>query len=407
MSMLRILDPIKSFLKRFKKGQAHTTALTPKQFAAWWGSFRQQVSPDLKTMVDYFIQSGLISRSSSLWNFIGKANIEMLAALGFENFKKTLASNYFTWIVDLDTYAANLLKAKDEFQIEIAPEELKKTHFFLPIGQFLQLTKECPQILNDYQKSNKLDLEKENQNYSLFFADRSEKYNLITALLISYVQRLGGGPLLSCLEEPTLGSPPYILWEGKRVSQDILNSILEYITVSQHCDLNQLSRIVEIGAGYGRTAYCFLNLSPSLKYVICDIPPTLYVSQTYLSQMFPQKKIFKFRPFQDFKQIEEEYSRADLVFLTPDQLDKIPDKSVDLFMAIGCMQEMKRQMIVDYFHQIDRLSSRFYFKSTEVTVTTDETVNAPDTYPIPSHWTTVFRKNCFVPADHFHAFFKF
>ena len=169
--------------------------------------------------------------------------------------------------------------------------------------------------------------------------------------------------------------------------------------------MNQISRIVEIGAGSGRTAFCFLNLRPNLKYVICDIPPALYVSQTYLSQVFPNKKIFKFRPFKNYQEIESDYLAADLVFITPDQLEKLPDKSVDLFIAIDCLQEMKKEMISHYFNEANRLSSRFYFKSTQVTVSIDGWNNSPDSYPTPHHWNTIFRENCFVPADHFHALY--
>jgi putative sugar O-methyltransferase len=379
-----------------------------EEFAKWWEDYQKNhdIPKDLKQMENYFIQSDLITKSSSLWNYIGKANIEMLVSLGFENFKQTVSSNYFTWIVDLDTYAANLLANQKEYMIKLPKEELDRTQYFLPVQQFFDLEKNKPDLSK--KKGDKIaSSPKElNEKHPLFFSERSSKFNLVTALMIGYVTKIGGKNLLLQLEEPLIGSPPYIKWEGKRISQDILNSVIEYLTVSKHTDINQIARVVEVGAGSGRTAFCFMKLKPNIKYVICDIPPTLYVSQTYLTQVFPDKKIFSFRPFKSFQEIKDEYLAADLVFITPDQLAVLPSKSVDLFIAIGCLQEMRKEMIDYYFAQANRTATRFYFKSTEQTVgPIDGSYNSPTSYPVPSHWKTAFRENCFVPADHFHALY--
>ena len=124
-------------------------AETPSEMAIWWEAYQQDhfIPPDLKKMEDYFIYSDVISKSSTFWNFVGKVNIEMLVSLGFENFKRTVSSNYFTWIVDLDTYAANLLNRPREFMVPISQDELNKACYFLPVHQFFQLSEKFPDFI--------------------------------------------------------------------------------------------------------------------------------------------------------------------------------------------------------------------------------------------------------------------
>ncbi len=212
---------------------------------------------------------------------------------------------------------------------------------------------------------------------------------------------------MKTLEEPLIGNPPYVTYDGKRVSQDACNSLLEFIPISQNCPINEISTIIEIGAGSGRTAFCFLKLLPNLRYIIVDFPPALYVSQTYLTDVFPDKKVMKFRPFNTFKEIENEYFESNIIFLTPDQLNKLPDHSADLFLAIDCIHEMKPEMIIEYFNEAERLSSYFYFKCwTKTTVPYDGIFYSENSYPVHKEWVKLFKEPCVVPSDFFHAFYK-
>ena len=127
------------FLAIFSCVTSSAFAETPSEMAIWWEAYQRDhfIPPDLKEMEDYFIYSGVISESSTFWNFVGRVNIEMLVSLGFENFKRTVSSNYFTWIVDLDTYAANLLNRPGEFMVPISQESsIKPITFSLSINFF-------------------------------------------------------------------------------------------------------------------------------------------------------------------------------------------------------------------------------------------------------------------------------
>ncbi len=49
--------------------------------------------------------------------------------------------------------------------------------------------------------------------------------------------------------------------------------------------------ILEVGAGYGRTAYALLNLYPHATYTIVDIEPAILISRWYLTQLFPDRDL--------------------------------------------------------------------------------------------------------------------
>ncbi len=322
-------------------------------------------------MEDEFLSKGLISYSSNFWNDYNKKNIEQLTTFGFNNFKQTVAGNYFTWKVDIDhPYAQNLKRHVLQINFPFSEQELNRKHL-------------------------------------LWTQQESRNFNIITMYYLNYMINLGWGNYIDQLEEPIVGNPPYSIFNGKRVSQDIFNSLLEYLSVVNACPMDEISNIVEIGAGYGRTAFCFLNFYPEKKYIIVDFPPALYVAQEYLSQVFPEKKVMKFRPFEDFREIKDEFQNANLVFLMPDQLSKIPNDSIDLFLAIDCLHEMKKERVNFYFDEAQRLSKYFYYKCWINTyVGPDDIYHLKNSYPVKQTWNEIFTQDCEIPAGFFHAMYK-
>ncbi len=343
------------------------------QFKSWWLDFRdtEGIPEKLKEMEDYFVSSGLLEESSKFWLFLNRRNIEQITYQGYENFKQTVACNYFTWLVNRDHgYAKNLFRNGTQFLDTIAPAELTKKH-------------------------------------ALFTEMQSLQYNQTTVMFYFYLIQNGAGPYLEKLEEPQFGNPPSITISGKSISQDTLNSLLEYLSIATHCSMSTVSCILEVGAGSGRTAWCFLKQCPNVKYIIVDYPPALYLSQTYLTSVFPDKKAFLFRPIENAESVQEELDAAELIFLTPDQMRLVPDKSVDLFMAIDCLHEMKKNEVEFYFHEANRLSSLFYYKCWMDTVVPLDEIPYPfSSYPVRFSWRKIFEGECIIPSDFSHAFYQ-
>jgi putative sugar O-methyltransferase len=345
--------------------------ITKEEFSSWWVGYRSDpnVPSELRTMEDYVVNSGVLPHASDFWNSFNKYNIQQITLYGYENFKVTVTRNYFTWVVNANHgYSRNLLRIPSSSLVYLPPEEMNKVHpFFTP--------------------------------------EESMQFNMTIRNFLSYILSIGGAPFLEKLQEPMIGNPPFLLYQNKRVSQDIFNSLLEYLAVTKHCSTEKISTIIEIGAGSGRTAFCFLTLLPKVKYVIADFPPALYISQKYLSAVFPNKRVMTFRPFNTFEEISEEFQKAEIVFLTPDQLKKLPKKCGDLFLAIDCLHEMRPEEISRYFNEAERLCSYFYFKCWQTTVC-DGNFYSSESYPVRPRWKVCFKEPCFVPSDFFHALYE-
>ena len=245
------------------------------------------------------------------------------------------------------------------------------------------------------------------KRHAFFTSKQSVFYNFMTFMLWKYTQQQVDKDILDRIEEPLIGNPPSVELNGKNISQDLANSLLEFQAISNAvANFQNIQTVLEIGAGYGRTAYVISRLNSNLRYIIVDIPPALYVSQRYLSEIFSDKKIFAFRDFDNFSEVEDEFYNSQIIFLMPSQLKNIPDKTVDLFLAIDCLHEMRPEVIEFYFNTIDRIAKRFYFTCWKTAFIPHENITLEEkNYPIRSRWTRVFWRMREVHTDFFEAFF--
>jgi len=330
--------------------------------------------PEIESMFDEFPKYRAEILPSKYWEELNRKNLQQLVDSSYENFKRTLARNYFTWIVN--------------------PWN-KQMRFLMGEAGFLQSIK----IFFGALTSPRHDLLK--RKHTIY-------YNLLTNLLWSYVEKNDTDGNLKKLHEPLEGNPLEVLRDGQLISQDLANSLIEYEAIL-HPDLDrrEVRTVLELGPGYGRTAHVFLTLQPGCRYILVDIPPALYVAQRYLTAIFPERKVFGFRPFEEFSDVQEEYDNADIIFLTPNQLELLPDKSVDLFINISSLHEMRMDQIRYYFGEIERLTRKyFYFKQWKETTVPfeNETIREAD-YPVRDDWQLLYRQQCAVQHKFFEALY--
>lgn len=331
-----------------------------------------QLPSALRVMLaDYQAYAG--THASKFWIRLGNKHIRQFLSEGYDNFKQTIALKYFTFPSNrnhnqLDFLLSNLNKEA------IARAEKNAAVSRLPV---------------------------------YFDKEWALKFNTTTFLLYEYALQQGLGPLLKKLHEPTEGNSPSVTIDGREISQDLINSALEYDSITRPLN-KKVGSIMEIGAGYGRNAFVFLNLRPQSKYIIVDIPPALYISQRYLSSQFPHLTIFEYRNFKSFIEIEKEFNNSQLIFLMPWQLGMIPDKSIDVFVAIDSLHEMKYNTIQYYFSAADRITrSYFYFKCWKSTDNRlDNVTLREDNYPIPPNWRRIYSRECRVQVKYFEALYE-
>jgi putative sugar O-methyltransferase len=341
-----------------------------------WGIYLQdpRMDPRLGNMLRDFVDRQEAATTSKYWSVLCRKNVSQLLETGYENFKQTVALNYFTWIVGReDSQYLFLRNHLPEETVALAGERAaaSKPHAFMT-------------------------------------REQSEFYNLMTYLLWDYTVGEAGADLLGQLEEPLEGNPPAVTLDGRNISQDLANAVLEYHSVCQGVPrFEAVKTVMELGGGYGRTAFAFLQLMPHIRYVLVDIPPALYIAERYLTSQLKDRKIFPYRTFRNFSDVADEFREARIAFLMPEQLELLPDRSVDLFLAVDCLHEMRPEQILRYYRTIDRLSDYLYQKCWKTTkIPYDDITLTEEDYPFLPNWRNLFFRDCRVQAAYFEALFQ-
>jgi putative sugar O-methyltransferase len=316
------------------------------------------------------------ARPSLYWEELNKLNLAQIARHGYVNFKRTIALNYFTWATMVPWNSQVIFLAR--------------------FCSMRRLAAIVWRALTD-------------SDTAVVGRARRAAYDLISLLLWEYILRLELPAKLINLREPASGNPLLVFpRSGMGVTQDLANSILEYRSFSGA--LTARPTIVELGAGYGRNAYVILNDRPDAKIIIIDIPPALWIAESYLSSVFPEKNIFKFREFADFNEVAAEFERADIVFLLSTQITLLPDDVADLVLNISSLHEMRPDQIKFYISQFDRLlrnGGHMYMKQwREARVLFEQVTLVEHDYPLPPHWTKVFSRQAAVQTKFFEALYR-
>ncbi len=238
--------------------------------------------------------------------------------------------------------------------------------------------------------------------------DQARLFDYMTFMMWKYVQTQGLGGILNKIEEPELGAPFSVMVNGRRITQDLLNSILEYDSMRQGVgDFEEVKEVLEVGAGYGRTAFVIRSLHPHVNYTIADIPPALYVSQRYLSEMFKGQNVFRYRKGADIDTASEEWRSARMRFITPAQLQKLSGVKADLFLAVDCLHEMRKDVIDVYFGRAHALASKMYYKCwKETTIPYDKITLREHDYPVRPSWERVYHRSCRIQQTYFEAVYR-
>ncbi|MDO8660124.1 MAG: putative sugar O-methyltransferase [Candidatus Parcubacteria bacterium] len=333
----------------------------------------------LKEMLEEMKSIPSIYRPSDFWIELSKLHLTQLSYAGFENFKRSVTAHYFNWKI--------LMIIRHQLS-PIFSELMKKN--FAPIFK--------SRFINPLSKGL----------YTISFNRISAIiYSSYVAFLKDYVSHRDKLKLLDRLKEPLIGNPFLVKYKNQHISQDLCNSIYEFYSISNDIDSKIPMNIAELGAGYGRLAHVFLETLPKSSYCIIDIPPALFISQEYLSKLFPKEKIFYFRPFSSFEKVRKEFESARIRFLMPHQIEYLPDKYFNLMISISTLHEMTREQIKNYILQINRMTAGyFYNKQWRKSYAKDNSHIKEKEYPIPKNWITIYQNRHSIQRLFFEALYK-
>lgn len=319
------------------------------------------------------------ARPSKYWIELNRMNLAQLRQHGYENFKRTIALNYFTFvrILPWDPQIIFLLRQ-------------------LPMHVVL----DCAWRAFSAPK---------HEYFTAFDWIHGLLYNFLTLASWEYSRRMVLDPKLLALREPSEGNPSLITDRfGALISQDLANSILEISAMN--LSLRPGSVALELGAGYGRDAHAILATNPGIKYVIVDIAPALWVAETYLRHEFPDLRLFCYREFAQFSDIETDFLACDIAFFLSTQIAQLPDGLAELIINVSSLHEMRLEQIGFYFTQFDRLlleGGTFYFKQWKrgVVPFEDVVIHQAD-YPIPKNWTLELSREAPIQSKFFEERYK-
>jgi len=311
---------------------------------------------------------------SACWDLLASKNYDQLLTFGYRDFKRTVGTNYFNFLV------------------QTGDPQIRAVESLLPP----EVTERC--------RSAALAIPEE---ASLPCPDQFA-YKYFVLLLWEYVKTIDQRRHFEKLEEPAEGNPMLVASEGRRVSQDLANALIEYCAIGEAVSFEDIDSVLEIGGGYGRNAYIILALNPNIKVTMVDIPPALYIAQRYLASVFKERRVFKARNFSRYGEVKGELEAASIVFLLPHQLALVPKERFDLSMNISSFGEMRTDQVQWYFTQLERVTRRYFYVKQWRTSTNvfDEVVLKEANYPWPKKWRPIFSRPCRVQTEFFEACYQ-
>lgn len=281
---------------------------------------------------------------SRFWTKVGAEHEAELAEHGFDAFKRKQALRYFTW--------------RWRPRAMLRSEQLRFLVRHTAPRTWAAILREPIEVGDELWDGSG-------------FSRGERRMTVIATRLIWAYAEARGAPAVMRLPEPEPGSPLPIRWRGRLISQDLANCALEARAIERALGGREPRSIVEIGGGYGRTAYSLLSTYPGATYTIVDIEPARSISSWYLSQLFPAER---------------------LRFLSPEQAAALSDAAFDLAVSISSLQEMTPGQVAGYLELLDRTASggTVYLKQWETWRNPDDDVELRfRDYPVPGRWQQV------------------
>jgi len=287
------------------------------------------------------IRRSAIYVPSTFWGTLGRMHVALLEMYGTENFKRTVVHHYQNWI----------MKEMSDPQV-LRLLALWPTHF------------SSQPFMNGVEKPSDVGFHDSLSYpfYDLADSQHRDTYRLAVGLLWEYTLTKDASGKLAELEESPIGGTIPIRRQGKLISSDLCHSMRERNQMLETGGMDGSEELVvgERGGGSGRLAEVF-GLTTNYRYVIIDITPALYVSQWYIERRFPDEKIFHFRPFASFAEIEAELSESRFAFFTANQIELLPAKYFDLFVNVNSLMEMQHEQRANFLVQIQRVTRSPFF----------------------------------------------
>ncbi len=166
-------------------------------------------------------------------------------------------------------------------------------------------------------------------------------------------------PYLHTFSESKVGQPvEQFKFDGRYFSRSSLNYLLGLAMLKKHLGGEVPRTVLEIGGGFGTLGEVLSYASiTDLHYIDIDIPPTSFVAQYYLGEIFGKDSVATYVQTTDKETIEIDMLPTASV-LCSWQIEKLQGQ-VDLFVNFISFQEMEPHIVKNYLSHVTRLGIRW------------------------------------------------
>lgn len=140
------------------------------------------------------------------------------------------------------------------------------------------------------------------------------------------------------VENDLIGCPRQYYYEGKKISPTTLRYIKNALDLSAICNQEKISKIVEIGGGYGGLCKTLSVLCDYDEYINIDLPDIVKFQKKYLSNFSKLQSKTKFIPC--------------------NELDDIFD--IDILISNYCLSELNFEKQLEYYKKVIKNSKIVY-----------------------------------------------
>jgi hypothetical protein len=161
-------------------------------------------------------------------------------------------------------------------------------------------------------------------------------------------------PDIEPLSEPSAMGGFGFEFENKLINSDVLRymTVLKMISKVFSSSPEEEYKFLEVGGGWGGLAFHAKKTYPKTKYVIIDIPHTLYFSVYYLYNLYPELKFYVYSSSDKIDNLSD----YDFSFLPPWSLADIPGKTFDIALNQASLGEMTKEQVRYYSSNIARVT---------------------------------------------------
>lgn len=161
---------------------------------------------------------------------------------------------------------------------------------------------------------------------------------------------------LDTLTGPRVGNPFGVEIEGTLVP---IGSEYQHFCAQRIIgQLGHVSNVVaEIGGGFGGMAYYLLRDRPGVTYLDFDVPESIALTSYYLMKSFPA---LNFLLYGERKLTQEEISHADVVLMPLYELEKLPQRCVNVTFSSHAMSDISPGTMGEYVNAIGRITQNCF-----------------------------------------------